>query len=112
MEIDINKLIEINKKHGGSLLNKSNLEFDIEQANNQKNIFRSNAHLIRGIVCGHSFLDGCKSTALEITITRFEEHHMICNEKQFAKGLVNIAKNKIDNINKIEKMLRKWFKKI
>jgi prophage maintenance system killer protein len=110
MEIDY--IIEINKIYGGSLLNKSNLEFDLEQANNEKNIFKSNAYLIRGIVTGHSFLDGCKSTALHITIERFEKNNIKCDEKKFARGLVNIAKNKVSDINKIEKALRKWCKKI
>lgn len=110
-KIEINDIIEKNKKYGGSLMNRSNLEFDIDKANNEKNPFRSNAHIIRGIVSGHCFFDGCKSTAIDLVINRMKQEGIKCNERKMVLGLVNIAKNQIGDVHKIEKRLRKWCKR-
>jgi len=112
MGINIDQIIEINKKHGGCLLNKSNLEFDIERANEEKNIWRSNAYLVRGIVSGHCFLDGCKSTAMEVITDRFAEHKIGCDKSKLVRGILKIARGEIQDINKIEKGLRKWCYKL
>jgi prophage maintenance system killer protein len=52
----------------GTPINLSNLEFDLELANNEKNIFRKNAHLLRGIIGGHPFLNGSKRTAVTVVL--------------------------------------------
>lgn len=110
MEITKEEIIKINEKYDGSPLNIHNLEFDLDMANKEKNIYTSNAHIIRGIICGHSFLDGCKSTALEITIKRFYKNNIKCDEKKLSKFFLKIAINNY-SIEKIEKGLRKICKK-
>jgi len=102
------ELIKINLKHGGSIINKSNLDYAVERANNEKNLYRSNAYLIRGIVVGHPFFDGNKSTASEIVLKRFEKQKIKCNEERFSKGIIKIAKLNESNINKITRRLMRW----
>lgn len=105
--INKDKIIRINKKYGGCPLNINNLDFDLDMANHENNIYKSNAYLVRGIVCGHSFLDGCKSTAMEIITRRFAKNKIHCNEKKTTLGLIKIAKTK-PSIKQIEMRLRKW----
>ena len=106
--VNIEKIIEINKKFGGSLLNKSNLEFDTDMANKSKDIYRSNAHLLRGIVQGHTFFDGNKKTASAVVLSRFRKHGIKCNENQFAKGIVSLAQERNTPIKNIERRLKRW----
>lgn len=110
MELDIDKIIKLNEKFGGALINKNNLDSAIDKAKREKNIYRSNAHLVRGIIIGHPFLDGNKRTTVEIITRRFAKHNIKCNEKQLVRGLVNIARQNT-NVNKISRRLRKWCKK-
>lgn len=109
MEILKEKIIKINKKYGGCPLNISNLDFDLDMANHEKNIYKKNAYLIRGIVCGHSFSDGCKSTAMDITVKNFTKENIKYNKKKMVRGLVKIAESK-PTIKQIESKLRKWCK--
>ncbi len=112
MKIDINKVIKKNKKFGGSLINRGNLEFAIDKANKEKNIFKSNAHLVRGIIINHPFLDGNKRTTIDLITRRFAKQNIKCDSKALPRGIVNIAKQNIWDINKISNRLRKWCKKI
>lgn len=107
-KINTKKLIQMNKEFGGALINKSNLDFAVDDANREKNIYRSNAKLLRGIVSGHPFLDGNKRTTIIAISKRFAAEDIKCNKKAMTKGIVNIAKKRITNLNKIEKRLRKW----
>ena len=106
--VKIAEIIRINKKFGGALLNKDNLEFDIQMANEEKNIFKSNAYIIRGIIVSHSFLDGNKRTALEVISKRFSKEGVKCDEEKLLKGIINIAKDNISDVDKISKRIRKW----
>lgn len=109
--VSINKIIKLNKKFGGSLLNRSNLEFDISKANKEKNIYKSNAYIIRAMTSGHSFLNGNKRTALTIIGRRFSREKIKCDKEKLTKGLVDITAKRINSINKIERKLRQWCKK-
>ena len=104
----IDKAIKINRKHGGKILNKSNLDFDLEQAELQRSVFRKNAYIIRGIVAGHPFIDANKRTAITLITRNFAAAKIKYNKKKVLRGIVLIAKNNIQDINKIEKMQRRW----
>jgi prophage maintenance system killer protein len=108
--LKVDKIIELNKKFGGSVLEKGNLDFDIDQANHEKNIYKSNAYVIRAMTQGHAFFDGNKRTALTIIARRFSKEGIKCNKEKLANGLVLFAKKKI-SINKIERNLKRWCKK-
>lgn len=103
-------IIKKNKEYGGTLLSRSSLDYATEKANNEKNIYKSNAYLIRSIIVDHSFFDGNKRTATDITLERFKKHDIKCDKEKFSNGLLRIAKNEIRDIDKIEKGLRKWCK--
>ena len=82
----------------------------MERANKEKNIYKSNAYLVRGIIVNHPFLDGNKRTAIDLIVRRFEKYGIKCDEHGLVKGLVNIAKENLNDINKISNRLRKWCK--
>ncbi len=111
MCMKIDKIIKINKRHGGVPLTLSNLDFALEKANREKNPYKKSSHLIRGIVQGHPFLDGNKSTAIEVSLRIFSKHGINCNKKEFKKGILKIAQEKNTPLIKIERRLRKWCKK-
>ena len=102
------EIVRINRKHGGSLINKSSLDFAVDKANREENIWKSNAHLVRGIIVNHAFLDGNKSTASEIILKRFARKNIRCNKTLFSRGIIDIAKKNEGNINKITRRLKKW----
>ena len=106
--VRVKDIIRINKKHKGVLINRSNLEYAIARANKEKNIYKSNAYLLRGIVVNHSFVDGNKSTASEVILKRFIKQNIKCNKKNFQRGIVNIARTNESDINKIQRRLKKW----
>ncbi|MBI2043440.1 Fic family protein [Candidatus Pacearchaeota archaeon] len=109
-KISIKKIVNKNKKFGGSLINKSNLEYCVEMANKEKNIYKSNAYLVRGIIVNHPFLDENKRTAVDLIVRRFEKHGIKCDERGLVKGLTNVAKENLNDVNKISNRLRKWCK--
>ncbi len=104
-------LIDLNKKFGGSVINESNLDFAVDSANMEKNIYKSNAKFLRDVVGGHPFLDGNKRTTIETISRRFSEEQIKCDKKKMTRGIVNIAKKGTIDLNKIEKRLRKWCSK-
>jgi prophage maintenance system killer protein len=101
------KIVASNKKFGGILTNKSPLNFAVESAIREKSIYRSNAILVRGIIVYHPFLDGNKRTTVETVAKRFAEQGIKCDVEALTRNLINIAKNNISDINKIERKLRK-----
>lgn len=111
-EIIKSEVIELNKQFGGALINESALEFTVEMANRQENIYLSNAHVTRGIILNHPFLDGNKRTAATIIVRRFADEEIVCNEEKLVRCVVSIAKNNIHSIIKIVQKLRKCCKKI
>ena len=105
----INKenIIKTNNLFGGKIHNKSNLDYEIDVANKQKNIFRSLAHIVRGMTTSHSFTDGNKRTALVVVKSELADIGIRCDQRKLAKSLVKLAKNREGRINIIERRLRK-----
>jgi len=99
------EIIKINKELGGSLNRPSSLDFACDYEN--KNIYKKNACLVRAIVVDHPFSDFNKSTATIVTIRNFKEEKIKCDEDKLGCCILNIAKNNINDLNKIEKTLRK-----
>lgn len=105
--INKEKIIKTNKLFGGHLSNKSNLDYEIDVANRQKNIFRSLAHVTRAMTNGHAFSDANKRTALVVVKSELANHNLKCDQKKLAKSMVRLAKTKESRINIIERRLRK-----
>lgn len=104
----IQEIIRINRKFGRTLINRSNLEFDVEMANKEKNLYMANAYIIRGIISGHPFSDGNKRTALIVITNTFQKNKIRCDREKLTRGIINIAKENITDIKKISKRIRKW----
>lgn len=106
--VNVKVIIKLNKKFGGHLRDSSNLDFDVQMAKREKNIFKSNAYIIRGIIAGHPFSDGNKRTALTVITKRFMKDNIKCDKQKLTKGIASIARDNVTDINKISKRLRKW----
>ena len=104
--MDKKEIIKINKELGGKLSRASSLDFACDMET--KNIYKKNACLIRAIAVDHPFTDFNKSTATITTIRSFKKKGIKCNEDKLIRGVLNIAKNNITDLNKIERGLRKW----
>ena len=83
----------------------------IDKAKNEKNIYRSNAYIVRGIIIDHAFLDGNKRTAISVITNRFRKEGILCDKEMMTNGMISIAKNNIHDISRIESRLRKWCSK-
>jgi len=104
------KLIHINQKLGGRLVNPSNLMFDVEQAKQIKNNpFKRNAHIVRGVAVGHPFSDANKRTTTIFITKDFQKQGYLVDEETVVKGIKNVAREGINHIPDIERRLRKWY---
>jgi len=104
--MDKKEIVKINKELGGKLSRPSSLDFACDMKT--KNIYRRNACLIRAIAVDHPFTDFNKSTATITALRSFNRNKIKCNEDKLTRGVLNIAKNNITDLNKIERGLRKW----
>lgn len=109
--IDIDKIINANKVFKGSLKSKNALEYGIEQANLQKNVFKKLAYMVRSMTSEHAFWDGNKRTALIIIVSELEPLGFKVDIKRLENTLINLAKTGEGNISVIERRLRKCMKK-
>jgi len=96
------KVININRKLGGVLLNKSSLEFAEEIEKSTRSTYRKSAIWIRAIVIDHPFSDFNKRTAL-IVFSSFVE---VKDQIRVASALIRIAKRGIADLDKIEEVIR------
>ena len=112
MEINKARIIKINKKLGGNLSRNGSLDYALDRAKHEKrNPYKKVAYLIRAIIVDHPFIDGNKRTALEVVIRELYKDKIECDIKKLTKAIVKIAKNNINQIMKIERMLRKCCQK-
>jgi len=105
------EIIKINKELGSVLVRPSSLDFACDKASYEKNTYKKVAYIIRAIIVDHSFLDFNKSSATIITKRIFERENIIYDEKKLMRKIKKIAKENIQSIAKIEKMVRKCCQK-
>mgnify|MGYP000347925259 CR=1 FL=1 len=99
--ITVEEIVEIHesilKKYGGEsgILNRGELEFIVDWVNShpRKSIYWKVAILLRGIVCGHPFVDGNKRTAFEVvdTILRSRSYRFRASKQQILKFILELA---------------------
>ncbi|RLI78423.1 type II toxin-antitoxin system death-on-curing family toxin [Archaeoglobales archaeon] len=87
---------EIIERYGGEsgILNRGELEFIVDQVNyTRKSIFWKAAIILRGITCGHPFLDGNKRTALEAadTFLRIHGYRISANDREKIEFILDLA---------------------
>lgn len=98
----------INRKYGGSLRNDAQIETAL-YIGKGKNVFRKIAYLWKAILVGHPFSDGNKRTALMVALTIMEKCHLKPDEKEKENMIIEItkiAKENIENVNRIERLVR------
>ena len=111
MKIDKEKIIRANRTFGGNLYNPSNLDFDVEMANKQKNPFKSLAHVTRSMTSGHAFSDANKRTAGVVIKSELYNRGIKLDNKRLSRLMVNLAEKKESRINIIERKLRRVIRK-
>lgn len=105
--INKDKIVRTNRVFGGVIYNSDNLDFDIEQAKKQKNIFKKLAQVSRAMLSGHSFTDGNKRTSFVMIKCELNELGIKCDYKKLVKTLIKLAKTQESDVNKIERRIRK-----
>lgn len=105
--INKNKIINTNRIFGGNPYNISNLDFEVDVANEQKNIYKKLAHVTRAMTSGHAFSDGNKRTALVVIKSELADKGIKVNSRKLAKSLVRLTDSKESRINIIERRIRR-----
>ena len=109
---DIKKrLIDANRVFGGTLVNKSNLDFELEMIKNQDKHLRKAAHITRAMTSGHAFSDGNKRTAIVGVTSEFYNADLKADKKKLVKTMINLSKTGEGSIIKIERKLRRCTRK-
>lgn len=105
--IDLEDIIIINKKFSnGNLVNKASLEFALSSLKETKDWVKQLAILIRAILIDHPFEEGNKRTAIALLGNQIESHRLAYDPYKADKVLFRIAKENINNIEKIRRMIK------
>mgnify|MGYP000026371216 CR=1 FL=1 len=100
------------REYGGEsgILNEGELHFIVGWVNDnlRKSIFWRAAILMRGIVCGHPFVDGNKRTAYEVvdSYLRVHGYKITADKQETLNFILNLARYGSDLENIVE-----WLKK-
>ena len=105
------RLITTNRVFGGTLINKNNLDFEVEMAKRQKKKFRKIAHLVRAMTSGHAFSDGNKRTSIIVVTSEFQKVGLKVDKRKLIKTIINLSKTGEGSILKIERKLKKCMRK-
>jgi len=111
MDINLDKIINVNRIFGGTLKDKNAIEFAIEEANKQKNVYKKLSYLIRSLTSDHAFWDGNKRTAITIILDSFSENNIKYDPNRLVNTIISLAETGEGNLNKIEERLRKCSRK-
>lgn len=106
-----NKLIRTNAVFGGKPTRTGNLDFDIEMAKSKKKPFKKAAHITRAMTSGHAFTDGNKRTAIVAVTSEMHKAGYKADKKKLTKTMINLSASGTGDIKKIDRSLRKCFKK-
>ena len=107
----VKKLTEINKQFSeGKIINNS-IYWVEDRINNYKMPFLTQiSYVLRALLCNHIYLDGNKRTSLYITLKWLRELKLDIDEDKLFDVITKIAKNNINEIRKIKRMLKKCYK--
>lgn len=100
-------IIRVNKTFGERVVNPSSLDFDIEMANKQKNVFKKVAYATRPMTSSHAFSNANKRTALVVVKRELADEGIKCDQRKLARALVRLSKTGEGRINVIERRIRK-----
>jgi death-on-curing family protein len=106
--IDKKQIRTINEKYGGGLRSDAEIETALVLGKG-KSVHRKIAYLWRSILVGHPFTDGNKRTALIVALTILEACKIRLDEKKkenMVAEIAKIARENIEDINRIERLVR------
>lgn len=108
MEINKKDIIAINIELGetGEFNNEGSLEFALHIIKHKKSWLYELSYLVRSILVDHAFRDGNKRTALALVLLYFEDKGIECDKERIVKTIHSISKKNINDINKIERMIK------
>jgi len=101
-------IIRINQDVGedGHFNNEISLEYALSIIKHKKSWLYELSFIIRSLLIDHAFKDGNKRTALIVAITYFENKNMEYEKERLSKIILDIPKNNIDDINKIQRLIK------
>ncbi len=105
MNIGLKDVKRINKELGGNLRDSGSLEFAIS-AGKDKSERRKLALLWRAILTDHPFDDANKRTVEIITRKYAKENDYEVDTEALVKEIIDISKNNITNLDKIERRIK------
>ena len=102
-------IIGINQEVGesGDFNNESSLDFSLSIIKDKKSWLFELSYIIRCLLIDHAFRDGNKRTAFILSTLYFDESAVNYDKDKLVNLLHKIAKNNINDINKIIRELRK-----
>lgn len=99
-------ILAINAKFDkGTVINKSSLDYSLQQANQTKSWLKACAFLVRALLIDHVFEEGNKRTAAALIAGFFEENELNYNPEIISKAVVEILNKNITNITNIERVI-------
>lgn len=105
------RLINANICFGGRLVNKSNLDFEVDAASRKKKAFQKAAQLTRAMTAGHSFSDGNKRTAIVAATSLMHDAGFKADKRKLVKTMIRLSRTGEGNLKKIERSLKRCTRK-
>jgi death-on-curing protein len=86
---------EIIEKYGGAkgILNKGEIEHIVSRISDDDDIFKNGTIILRGIVCGHPFVDGNKRAGVQALMTYMDGngYQITASDQKFEQYVLHLA---------------------
>ena len=105
------KLISANRVFGGTLINKGNLDFELDIVSKEKKSFKRISHLTRAMTSGHSFSDGNKRTAMVAITSEMHDVGFKADKRKLVRTMIKLSKTAEGDLKIIERSLRRCTRK-
>jgi prophage maintenance system killer protein len=101
----IEEIINLNKKHGGHVLDRGNIEFALDSGRDKTELQRL-ALLWRAILTGHPFSDANKRTTSDLTIKYAKARGLSIDKEKLVWEIVHVAKENITSLYRIRRRIQ------
>ncbi len=105
------RIISANRVFGGNIINKSNLDFEVDKASSQKKPFVRMSHLTRAMTSGHAFSDGNKRTAIVAVTSEMYDMGFKADKRKLVRTMIKLSKTAEGDLKKIERSIRRCTRK-
>lgn len=111
MKITKDEILRINKGFGGNMRSSSSLDYAFEKLGDRKiGMYKKLSYILRAILVDHPFSDGNKRTAAYVALNFATEFKKEADMELLLHHIVAIAKQNIQEIDKIEWRLKNAIK--